>query len=104
MLKSSAYSFDSLSSNSMKSSNPKSGCRKVDVARTVDTAYPDFYSHVSSGIKDFVKNHPYMTIFGAIAAALGAWKTFGVLRDWLSGDIGSFTPESGHARKGKEKV
>lgn len=41
MLKSSAYSFDSLSSNSMKSSNPKSGCRKVDVARTVDTTYPD---------------------------------------------------------------
>lgn len=41
MLKSSAYSFDSLSSNSMKSSNPKSGCRKVDVARTIDTTIPD---------------------------------------------------------------
>lgn len=36
-----AYSFDSLSSNSMKSSNPNSGCRKVDVAKTLDTTIPD---------------------------------------------------------------
>ena len=41
MLKSSVYSFDSISSNSMKSSNPESGCRKVDVARTIDTTIPD---------------------------------------------------------------
>ncbi len=33
-----AYSFDSMSSNSMKSSNPISGCRKVDIARTIDTS------------------------------------------------------------------
>ena len=32
-----AYSFDSLSSNSMKSKNPHSGCREVDVAKTLDT-------------------------------------------------------------------
>ena len=32
------YSFDSLSSNSMKSSNPNSGCNKVDVAKTIDTS------------------------------------------------------------------
>ena len=32
-----AYSFDSLASNSMKSSNPNSGCREVDVAKTLDT-------------------------------------------------------------------
>lgn len=32
-----AYSFDSLSSNSMKSDNPHSGCNKVDVAKTLDT-------------------------------------------------------------------
>ena len=33
-----AYSFDSLSSNSMKSSNPNSGCNVVDIAKTIDTA------------------------------------------------------------------
>ena len=36
-----AYSFDSLSSNSMKSSNPHSGCREVDVSKTLDTSNPD---------------------------------------------------------------
>ena len=35
------YSFDSLSSNSMKSSNPNSGCRAVEIAKCIDTAYPD---------------------------------------------------------------
>lgn len=35
------YSFDSLSSNSMKSSNPHSGCRAVDIAKTLDTSVPD---------------------------------------------------------------
>ena len=35
------YSFDALSSNSMKSSNPHSGCREVDVAKTLDTTNPD---------------------------------------------------------------
>jgi DNA-cytosine methyltransferase len=36
-----AYSFDALSSNSMKSSNPNSGCRAVDVAKTLDTTTPE---------------------------------------------------------------
>jgi DNA (cytosine-5)-methyltransferase 1 len=36
-----AYSFDALSSNSMKSSNPDSGCRAVDVAKTLDTTTPE---------------------------------------------------------------
>lgn len=36
-----AYSFDSIASNSMKSKNPHSGCRPVDVAKTLDTTYPD---------------------------------------------------------------
>lgn len=36
-----AYSFDSLSSNSMKSSNPHSGCREVEIAKTLDTSLPD---------------------------------------------------------------
>ncbi len=34
------YSFDSTASNSMKSSNPYSGCREVDTARTIDTTVP----------------------------------------------------------------
>lgn len=36
-----AYSFDSLASNSMKSSNPHSGCREVAIAKTLDTSPPD---------------------------------------------------------------
>ena len=36
-----AYSFDSLSSNSMKSSNPNSGCRQVDAAKCLDTTGPN---------------------------------------------------------------
>mgnify|MGYP000282168242 CR=1 FL=1 len=36
-----AYSFDSLSSNSMKSKNAHSGCRAVEIAKTLDTGYPD---------------------------------------------------------------
>ncbi|MCL2356618.1 MAG: DNA cytosine methyltransferase [Defluviitaleaceae bacterium] len=36
-----AYSFDSLSSNSMKSKNPFSGCREVEIARTIDASGPD---------------------------------------------------------------
>ena len=36
-----AYSFDSLASNSMKSGNPHSGCREVEIAKTLDTSPPD---------------------------------------------------------------
>lgn len=36
-----AYSFDSLASNSMKSKNPNSGCRAVEVAKTLDTTDPN---------------------------------------------------------------
>lgn len=36
-----AYSFDSTASNSMKSSNPHSGCREVEVAKTLDTTDPN---------------------------------------------------------------
>lgn len=36
-----AYSFDSLASNSMKSNNPHSGCREVEIAKTLDTSPPD---------------------------------------------------------------
>lgn len=34
------YSFDSINSNSMKSHNPHSGCREVEVAKTLDTTNP----------------------------------------------------------------
>ena len=34
------YSFDSLGSNSMKSSNPISGCNVTDLAKTIDTTVP----------------------------------------------------------------
>lgn len=35
------YSFDSLASNSMKSSNSHSGCHEVEIAKTLDTSPPD---------------------------------------------------------------
>ena len=35
-----AFSLDSDSSNSMKSSNPLSGCREIETARTIDTTNP----------------------------------------------------------------
>lgn len=36
-----AYKFDSLSSNSMKSSNPHSGCNAVEVSHCLDTTTPE---------------------------------------------------------------
>jgi DNA (cytosine-5)-methyltransferase 1 len=36
-----AFSFDSLASNSMKSANPHSGCRQVEVSKCLDTTNPD---------------------------------------------------------------
>lgn len=36
-----AYSFDSMARNSMKSKNPHSGCREVEIAKTLDTTNPD---------------------------------------------------------------
>lgn len=36
-----AYSFDYLASNSMKSKNPHSGCRAVEISKTLDTTYPN---------------------------------------------------------------
>ncbi|EGD45795.1 DNA-cytosine methyltransferase [Ruminiclostridium papyrosolvens DSM 2782] len=36
-----AFSLDSVESNSMKSSNPYSGCRETALARTIDTTNPD---------------------------------------------------------------
>ena len=50
------YSFDSLSSNSMKSKNPHSGCRQVDIVRTLDTSIPD-PSKNQGGIAIFDMTH-----------------------------------------------
>ena len=36
-----AFAFDSLASNSMKSSNPVSGCNETDIAKTLDTTTPE---------------------------------------------------------------
>ncbi|MBO7739141.1 MAG: DNA cytosine methyltransferase [Oscillospiraceae bacterium] len=36
-----AYSFDRLASNSMKPKNPHSGCRRVEIAKTLDTTDPN---------------------------------------------------------------
>ena len=36
-----AYALDSLSSNSMKSKNPNSGCHETEIAKTLDTSTPD---------------------------------------------------------------
>ena len=52
-----AYSFDSLAINSMKSSNPHSGCRAVEVSKTLDTTDPR-PSKNQGGIA-VVENIPY---------------------------------------------
>jgi DNA (cytosine-5)-methyltransferase 1 len=36
-----AFAFDSLASNSMKSSNPVSGCNETDISKTLDTTTPE---------------------------------------------------------------
>jgi hypothetical protein len=64
----------------------------------------DFYQHVVGGVKSFVKEHPYMTILGFAGMAFAAWKAFSMLRGFLSGENSPMIPESGHARKGKEKA
>ena len=51
-----AYSFDSLSSNSMKSGNPHSGCRAVDVSKTIDASSPDPIKN--QGGVCILENHP----------------------------------------------
>ena len=51
-----AYSFDSLASNSMKSKNPYSGCRQVDVSKTLDTTTP-YPSKNQGGIAIFDMTH-----------------------------------------------
>ena len=47
-----AYSFDAVSSNSMKSDNPHSGCREVDTARTLDCFDPNPAKNQGGGGSD----------------------------------------------------
>jgi hypothetical protein len=63
----------------------------------------EFYDHMKTSISSFVKEHPYLTIFGTITTILGLWKTFTMLRSIFSGGDDFLSPESGHARKGKVK-
>ena len=66
-----AYSFDSLASNSMKSSNPVSGCNMVDVAKCLDTSNP-CPSKNQGGIAVAVAVDLYNCAFtGKIAATIG---------------------------------
>jgi DNA-cytosine methyltransferase len=70
-----AYHFDSLSSNSMKSSNPDSGVNEVDTARTLDTWRPD--PSLNQGGLAIVettqmKNNPVKEIVGSLQARVTA--------------------------------
>jgi len=55
-----AFSFDSLASNSMKSTNPHSGCRKVGVSKTLDATRPDPAKNQGgiAIVQLAVENHP----------------------------------------------
>lgn len=55
-----AFSFDSLASNSMKSSNPHSGCREVGVSKTLDATRPDPAKNQGgiAIVQLAVENHP----------------------------------------------
>jgi DNA (cytosine-5)-methyltransferase 1 len=53
-----AFSFDSLSSNSMKSKNPISGCNQVDLARSLDTSRGLDPTCNQGGMAVLYENHP----------------------------------------------
>ena len=55
-----AFSFDSLASNSMKSTNPHSGCREVGVSKTLDATRPDPAKNQGgiAIVQLAVENHP----------------------------------------------
>ena len=84
-----AFALDSTASNSMKSSNPRSGCRITEVAKCLDTTNPD-PSKNQGGIaiaqtvafaqntRDEVREMP---IVGALAAQPGMKQTSYIRRD-----------------------
>jgi len=53
-----AFAFDSLSSNSIKSKNPISGCNQVDLSKTLDTSRGLDPSCNQGGIAVLYENHP----------------------------------------------
>jgi len=53
-----AFSFDSLSSNSMKSKNPISGCNQVDLSRSLDTSRGLDPTCNQGGMAVLYENHP----------------------------------------------
>lgn len=53
-----AYSFDSLASNSMKSKNPHSGCRQVEISKTLDCFDPS--PAKNQGVIAIVQKMPYV--------------------------------------------
>lgn len=83
-----AYSFDSLASNSMKSSNPHSGCREVDLSKTIDTTVP-CPSKNQGGIGILEKE-----TFGIQGNMIGRSETAGPQGSGVSDDI-SFTLTTG---------
>jgi len=67
-----AFAFDSLNSNSMKSANPSSGCREVDVAKCLDRSRPDpSKNQGGNAVLAFVDVYN-QAIDGEVAATLSA--------------------------------
>jgi ribosomal protein S17E len=63
-----------------------------------------FANFVKKGSCDFVQKHPFLTVLGSIASLLALWKTFSAVRKMFEDPEDEvFDPESGHARKGKNK-
>lgn len=83
-----AYAFDSLSSNSMKSPNPNSGCREVDLAKTLDTTDPN-PSKNQGGIGILQSQ-----AFGIQGSMIGRSDTAGPQGSGVSNDV-SFTLTKG---------
>lgn len=81
-------SFDSLASNSMKSSNPHSGCREVNLSKTIDTTSP-CPSKNQGGIGILEKE-----TFGIQGSMIGRSETAGPQGSGVSDDI-SFTLTKG---------
>mgnify|MGYP004643960365 CR=1 FL=1 len=67
-----AYSFDSLASNSMRSKNPNSGCRKVECAKTFDTTCPDPSTNQVPAILDMSHANDVIRECGEVVPSLQA--------------------------------
>jgi hypothetical protein len=64
-----------------------------------------FYDYVKRKAISFITNHPFLTVLGTIGTVLAVWKTFSMIRGlFCDNDEIMLIPESGYARKGKEKT